>query len=130
MYVLTTGQDVHATALEAYELGQREWAWTVQSSLRLGEPVLIYVAKPLQTFAWIGRGLSDAERPEGHTGHWTAWLELRPLREPLSLEDVRRDAVLGESPLTKRGAFRRTSRHIEPALWDALIDAAARRDPR
>lgn len=129
VFVLTTGQDVHANTLSGYLAGQRVWTWTVQSTAKRGDLFLLYVAKPVHAFAWIGRLRSDAERPEGEKGDRTAWVEMRPLAEPLGLEATRDLPDLAGSSLMQPRGLQRSSRRVEPHAWSALLSAVSDRDP-
>ncbi len=146
-FVLTTQPYVHApTAEDAWKdepPGSHpvvQWAWTGQKGIEVGDLIAIYVSAPQSAICWLGRAISSAYANPRRTGdkeYWF-WLEMTPLRDPVTFAEMRRDPRLSKwEPVVQK--FRGRSRRVNPdpdpeapdpyREWDALVDLADKKNP-
>ncbi len=145
-FVLTTQPGVHApTAEDAWKNeppGSHpvvSWAWTGQKGIEVGDLIAIYVRAPQSAICWLGRAISSAyanPRRAGEKEYWF-WLEMTPLRDPVTFAEMRRDPRLSEwGPVVQN--FQGKSRRVKPnpddrddpyKEWDALVDLANKKNP-
>ncbi len=146
-FVLTTQPGVHAPTAEAAWKNEPpgshpvvSWAWTGQKGIEVGDLIAIYVRAPHSAICWLGRAISSAyANPRRAAGkeYWF-WLEMTPLRDPVTLAEMKRDPRLSEwGPVVQK--FRGRSRRVKPDPdpeapdpyweWDALVDLADKKNP-
>ena len=111
-----------------------QW-WTIQANARVGAWLLLYLSGASE-IGWIGRVLSTAWKPPGHSEKPWAWLELLPLTRRLSLAEMRRHPTISEWSVLSRSEIQGHSRRIlrdgkDPdwVVWHAMVDRLVEDNP-
>ncbi len=140
-FILTTHLDVHDPTAESAWMDAEpdeqpvvSWAWTGQSGIAVGDLIAIYVANPESAICWLGRAISPAEANPHRTralkrAEYWFWLEMTPLRNPVTLAEMKRDPRLKHwGPVVQN--FQSRSRRVEVSEgWEALISTVVDKNP-